>query len=282
MKRFSVFGMLFRTVLALVMIAALMACGKKSDSTNSDASTAPTLPPYASLAMDFSSFPSSTTAAPALTSALSTTFGWSNFTYSYVNVAVWNAIITVGLAVPVLTFAESFNHTPVLQSDGSWLWSYTKTVSDVLYTAKLYGKLSGSQVTWKMYISKAGDYTDFNWFNGTADLTTTSGSWTMYESPANPVELLSINWDRTSATTGNITYTNVKAGDANNGGYISYGNSGSTDPAYGAYYTIYNISAGDLINIEWNTASKDGRVKSPTAFGDSNWHYWDSLLQDVP
>jgi hypothetical protein len=267
-------------IFAVLLMVVPAGCGK-SDKSN-DITNALALPPQSSLFTDFSSFPTVSSQAAASLVSRVTISGQSNFAFSAVNVIVWNTVITVGLAVPVYTFLEAFNHRPTLQPDGSWLWSYSKTILLVTYTAKLYGKINGDHVDWSMYISKAGDFTDFNWFNGTADLAGTNGNWTMKKSPSDPVDLLSIDWARNAAAdTGHITYTNVEPGGPENGGYISYGNDGTTDPTYDAYYNIYNKGKDDLINIEWNLTTKEGRVKNPAAFGDSNWHYWNSALQDV-
>lgn len=277
-----------RRTLLFTLIASLcvlpVSCGnnaKTEKETSTQSETPPTVPPQSSMAMDFDSFPKSK-ALPGPTGVLQATIaGAPNFTFAAVNVGVWNLIITIGLVVPVTAFCEAFNHAPVLQADGSWLWSYSKTINNSVYVAKLYGKVGAGQVQWDMYLTKQGEFADFNWFSGTANTAGTAGTWTLKDKPANPVDTLSIVWNRNiTAGTGNITYTNIVSGGPENGGYISYGTDATTDPAYNAYYTIYNKSADSLINIEWDRTSKAGRVKSPKAFGDSVWHSWNSSLQD--
>ncbi len=269
-----------RKTYALFLIL-LLAAGMASCGTDKVTDGPPVVPPQDALLIDFSSFP---TSAPVLRAGnFATTLGQSNYNFAAGNVAVWNFIITVGLAVPVGTFLESFNHLPVKQPDGSWLWSYNKTVGTDSYDAKLNGKFENGLVTWNMYVSKltGTPYANFNWFTGTADWAATQGAWIMRQSPDNPVDMLQIDWHRNAAAgTSDITYTNVVPNGPENGGYIAFGKTDGTP--YNAYYNIYNKGADSLINIEWNRTTKEGRAKNLTAFGDENWHYWDSALADVP
>ena len=270
------------SLLILSLTFAVAGCGNNT-TENTSSSQAPTLPPDSTFLMTLglSAFPAA--AAPAFRGAsMATTPAGTNYTFAAVNVGVWNLIITVGLAVPVLTFAESFNHTPVLQPDGSWLWSYSKIIGDT-YAAKLNGKVSGGQVTWNMYISKTtgtNQFTDFNWFTGTADLAATAGNWTMRKNPTEQVDLLSIDWHRNAAAgTGDIKFTNVEANATEEGGYISFKR--TSDTPYDSFYDIYAKSANNLVNIEWNSTTKEGRVMNQQHFGDALWHYWDSALQNI-
>jgi hypothetical protein len=256
-------------------------CAKED---NSD-SNAPDLPPLASMLVDtFPAHPDAQAASIGTRAAASIGIqaidqNASYFSYAAFNVAVWNTIIRVGLAVPVASFVESFHHKPALQDDGTWIWSYNVTVGAVKYTAKLHGKIVDANVNWAMYISKAGEYTDFNWYSGTSHLSGDHGNWTLMNSPANPEPLLQINWNYDKATdTGDIKYTNVVPNGAENGGYIYYGSDNAVD--YDAFYDIYNKGADDLIEIEWNRAMHNGRVRNLNHFGNLDWHYWDSLLQD--
>jgi hypothetical protein len=68
----------------------------------------------------------------------------------------------------------------------------------------------------------------------------------------------------------------VVPGGADNGGHISY--SVSTSTPYDRAYTIYNKGKSQTTYIEWNDATRDGRVKDSAHFRDTNWHYWDSQL----
>jgi len=130
-----------------------------------------------------------------------------------------------------------------------------------------------------MYITRSGMYEDFLWYSGTSQLDGSSVDWTLYESPSVPTELLLIEWFKTTETTANIKYTNIKPGGAENGGFIKYGNDSETD--LNAYYLIYNKGQDNLTEIEWSQLNKNGRVKDENKFGDIEWHCWDTNLQDI-
>ena len=148
------------------------------------------------------------------------------------------------------------------------------------YTAKLQAKINDGNINWEMYLSKTNDYQDFNWYSGVSKLDGTEGNWTLRKSPDNAVDLLSIQWHRNLTTgTADIKYTNIEAGAAEDGGYITYGK--TTDPTYDAYYDIYNKGQDNLVEIEWNIAKKNGRIKNAIAFSDTEWHYWDENLDDT-
>lgn len=267
-----------RTIWLLLLFISLFITGcSEEDSTGLNP---PELPPLNSLLMDFDAFPSQPdTQASAKLAILPINCDASYFSYAACNVAAWNFLITVGLAIPVASFAESFNHSPVLQNDGTWIWSYNVNLGSTQYTASLHGKIVDANVNWNMYISKAGEYTDFNWYSGSSHLSGSHGTWTLMDTPSNPTPLLQIDWNYDKATnTGDLKYTNVVPNGPENGGYIYYGTDTTVD--YDAFYDIYNKGLDDLIEIEWNRMLFDGRVRNLNHFGNLDWHYWDSNLQD--
>jgi hypothetical protein len=235
---------------------------------------APDLPPQSSFLMDFSDFsnPDDTLAARDITT-------YQNWGYSYANVAVWNAIITIGLAVPVASFLESFNHEAVYHPDqNKWTWSYNVTVGLIVYEAELTGYLETDSVIWEMRITKGTEYTDFLWYYGWSDIANTGGFWYLYENPESPNKLLKILWARHSDGTEEISYTNVKPGAPENGGYIFYG---TVIADFDRFYDIYNKGQDNLTEIEWSSTLHNGHVKDPLHFGDDQWHCWDTNLVDI-
>ena len=212
----------------------------------------PLLPPASSMVIDFSDFQQ--TKKSELTA-----FNWVN---AALNVAIWNTVITVGLAVPVAAFRESFKHEGVYHGDKEWIWSYNVTVFGVIYKADLHGTLQDDNVLWEMYVTKTDDFTDFLWYYGEVSLDQTEGFWIMNENPEDPSELLRIDWTReTGAETSEIKYTNIQPGGAENGGYIRYGKLSEGD--YDYFYDIYVKSTDKLINIQFNSETKEGRIKEP-------------------
>ena len=251
-------------LLSLFILISFQSCKK-------DHGVAPDIPPESSFVTDFSDFDDSKNLAEM------TAVNWG---HSAFNVAVWNVIITIGLVVPVASYVEALrNHEAVYQSDNTWLWEYSFDVGSSSFTAKLYGTIKTGYIDWSMYISQAGVYEDFLWYSGTSMLDGSSVDWILYDNPTGQNELLSIEWFKSSETTGNITYTNIVPGGNENGGYIKYGNDSETD--LNAYYLIYNKGLDNLTQIEWSQTNQNGRVKDEHRFGDTNWHCWDTNYQDI-
>lgn len=273
MKKVNIF-LLLTGILAL---SFLNSCEKD------DTPKQPELPPQESFIMDFSDFQN----APGEKKALMDLDGlvpgqtYQNFGHSLANVAVWNTIVTIGMAVPAAAYIEAFKHTPVYQGENSWKWEYSVNSGSATYTAKLItSRISNDEFKAEMFISKTGlgSYSDFKWFEGTIRYDRTHATWTLYEGPFNQVELLQIEWNMDwEKEVSDITYTNIKMGDSENGSYIGF--MITDEPVYDAAYTISTMA--NLINIEWNRESKEGRVKDPVKFGNELWHCWNDMLEDA-
>jgi hypothetical protein len=262
-----------KIIVSLFVISLLFSAGCKKD----DPGDPPELPPFEALVMDFSDFNDEGDTL-SLQKALAT---YQNWGHSFANVAVWNIIITVTMAVPTAAYLEAFQHTPVYLGDNKWEWKYSVTL-DVTYTAVLQTqRIDNETFKAEMYITKSGllGYQNFKWFEGTVRYDHTHAMWTMYENPANSGAFLQVEWNKDwVALEADITYTIVKMGDPENGSYIKYeiDNSGDYDRAY----TI-STSPGD-INIEWNASTHMGRVMDEVKFGiGSGWQCWNEMLQDT-
>jgi hypothetical protein len=292
--------------LSLVLIILL--CAGCASNTNNSKTTKTTLPPIQSalppqippqstFVMDFNDFAQSTTSyhlsqastillvsnSPERVPAVNTQNALgdrSNWVFAALNVGFWNLAGFVGLAVPVTAFEESIRQTPVKQPDGSWIWTYSITVQGVTYTAELHGKYTDTGVSWDMYITKENEYTNYLWYYGESNSGSTQGYWVLKDKPSNPNDLLRTDWHRDPANgTGDIKYTNIVPGDAENGGYISFTTTKGQD--FDRSYTIYNKGKNETTYIEWNSTTKVGQVKDSTHFGDNNWHSWDSSLNNT-
>ncbi|MBN2520861.1 MAG: hypothetical protein JXB17_10180, partial [Bacteroidales bacterium] len=236
--------------------------------------TAPELPPESSFIMDLSDFTDQNKSFP-----IDDTTNQKNFQHAAGHVILWNLFITIGMAIPVISFLEAFKHEAVLVETGHWKWSYNFRAGGVLHLAELHGIVSDS-VTWEMYITKENFFDNYLWYSGKGDFGVSGGYWIIRKGPDNDVPLLKIDWERKIAdSTGNITYTNVEPGGAENGGYIKYGT--TTDEPYNAFYDIYNKGEDHLVEIEWKRGPKEGRVKNEKWFKDTEWHCWDSTLYNI-
>jgi len=234
----------------------------------------PELPPQSSFVMDFSDFlnPAMAAAAPAEI-PLAPAAG-SYWTRSAVVVGVWNLIIVGTLAPPVAAFVASFNHPAEWDEDAvAWVREYTFMALGAQHSARLEARLVEDNVQWDMYISRDGSFENFHWYSGLSYVSGLSGSWTLNRDPENPTPYIEIDWSRSaSGDTSEITYTNVVAGAAENGSYITYGITGDTP--YDAFYDLYGAEGGNLTEIEWNRTTKEGRTADPVYFGDSDWRCW--------
>jgi hypothetical protein len=258
--------------LFIVIIIATTACKKDE---NADLKPTPELPPQASMVMTFSDF------TDIDTTFYKSTETFKNWGWSALNVTVWNAVITVTLAVPVTAFYESFKHEGIYNpTTDEWIWSYNFFVAGQIHQASLHASLVSSGIHWKMFITKNNAYDNFLWYEGTTNPSNTVAEWHFNEKPANPDEILLIEYQKDAQTNiEQIKYTNVNTASPGNGGYIQYGTNTTLD--FDAFYTIYYIEEENIINIEWSRTMKDGRVRDELHFGDFEWKCWDTDLQDI-
>lgn len=263
-----------KKILSILLTSLLLLLLSISCSEEENRDTLPELPPVEALMMDFDLFIDN----PAQGGAKKSLPTYNNALYSYLTVGIWNAIASAPLLVPVVAYVECIKQTPVYLGNNRWQWSYTLSGAET-YTARLVTtRISNEEFTAEMFISLAGSYEDFMWFEGTVRYDRTHAEWTLYESPQNNVELLEIKWNMDwELEVSDLTYTLVKSGHEEEGSFITFGI--TDDAVYNAYYTI-SLSDRETF-IEWNTTTKEGRVKDELNFGDSEWHCWDSNLQDV-
>jgi hypothetical protein len=260
-----------KSMLILVIFLIFFAC--KDENSTDPVDNKPEMPPISSMQMDFDSFPESET--------LSKITGNNSWGWAWLHGVAWKTVISAGMVIPVAAFAESFNHEPVQQEDGRWLWEYNfAPFGGANHTASLYGSVDNDGINWEMYISKESQFADFLWFSGESDIFGTEGTWTFYDNPNNPSTLFGIEWQRNKEeSTGSIKFTNIIPDHNENGGYINYGV--VSDPIYDAFFEIYNKKEENYIYIKWNRETHQGRVQDAKHFGDSEWRCWDESLQDV-
>ena len=261
------------SVALILILAAGSHIGCKKDKGDP-----PSLPPAESMSIDFSNFISSKKSS-------SDTKGTenSNFEFAATVAGVWNVLLASQLAVPVASFKVAVDQDPTFLSDKTWQWSYTVSVLGASYKARLTGQIGASDVIWKMYVSKegTGGFAEFIWFEGTSKVDGTGGQWTLKQSAAVQEPFLQIDWTKSGTTIGSVKYTHIKNNDPFKTSYIEYG---MTTSALNAYYTVHYFNEVKFsdVNIEWNTSTHNGRVKSIDYLGDSEWHCWNAnKINDV-
>ncbi len=259
----------------ILMLSALIISSCEKDETPE----IPALPPVDALVMDFSDFTENPGEKKSLIEMPGATY--QNFVHGLANVTVWNIVVTVTMAVPTASYIAAFDNQPEYMGDNTWKWEYSVNSGAATYTAMLMtSRISNDEFKAEMYISKdgIGAFTEFKWFEGTIRYDRTHAIWTLFESPAVPNELLEIEWNKNwEEETSDISYTNIKSGDPENGSFIKYEITNDTD--FDAMYTI--STAANLVNIEWNLETKAGRISDPLKFGDNDWRCWNELLEDI-
>ena len=259
-------------ILALVLSFAFMQSCEKEPIVYEP--TAPDLPLEESFIMAFNGFEDTDTVK-----------SFNNWFYAATNVVVWNTVLTLNLAVPVASFYESFKHNAVWQGNQTWLWAYGFNVNGEHYTAELYGKiLNEEEVGWEMRISKAGlaGFDDVEWYTGVTAIDRSYATWTLNHNPYNPENFIGIDYHADNDNgAASIRYTNIIPGNPGNGGYIEYQEAHDATQTFNRSYDVYKIEFDNLLDIDWNSNTAEGRVKDPQKFQNEDWHCWDYQLQDT-
>lgn len=272
-------GFLAITLVSLTFIS----CERKGE--------APELPPYESMAIDFSKFKVNDTKS-AVGDLKNTETGTKlNFTYAALNVAYFNTILTVTLAVPVLAFQNSFNQVPVFLGDATWQWSCDYEYFGGAYHARLTGEVRSDDVKWEMYISRTGigAFGEFLWYEGTSQSDGSGGQWILNHSQVYQEPSLQIDWERTGDSIGWIKYEIIRELNDQRADNVYMGSFIEADHSDAAMDASYNIHVYDIwtlqdfadVNIEWSTTEYYGHVKSPLFYNNADWHCWDGYGYDI-
>ena len=259
----------FKSLSLLVFVLLFAACEK--DQIKSE--VAPELPPESSFIVDFQSFVDGKGKTAVTQSSTNL-----NFFIASTNVAIWQTVIAVGMVIPSAVFLHSFKHNPEYLGQNTWSWDYSFPVSGVTHSAKLTGEVIGTEVEWKMYVSKNGAFTDYLWYTGRSKTDGTSGYWVLNDNPTKKGELFRIEWTNDQKGEQSIRFENLTAG-AENGSFIQYKK--TNDSNYDSFFDYYLKSQKTSMEIEWNSSSRDGRVKSQKAFKNLDWQCWNKALVDI-
>lgn len=261
------------TLIISLALVGITGCKKKKG-------TAPTLPPAASMTIDFTNFESGAKSGDLFSAPK----GVENSSWEFAALVAgyWKTIISTTLAVPVASFKIALDQTPTWVEEKTWQWNYSATVLGSTYKARLVGLIQTTDVKWTMYVTKegTGGFTEFIWFEGTSKIDGTSGQWILNHSSQYKEPVLQIDWTKTGTDLYTVKYTYVRtqndsrAADPFKGSYIEYGKTSST----AAYYTIHywNGLAFSDMNVQWNPSDKSGKVKCQLYFGDTNWYCWNA------
>jgi len=256
------------------IIAALLMTGVSCDKDKPD--ERPDLPPWESIFIDFSDFADEPNQLKAIINS------YDNFFHAFTNVAFWNTITSVSMALPSAAYYNilMMSSNPEYLGDNSWEWSKEFSFQQVDYIATLTSKrLNNDQFSMEMKIAAAVLPTQgVVWFDGIIRYDHTHAVWNLYKNDVAHVRIVEVEWNKDFETgVADMKYTCVEPGSAQNGSYIMFGTIPGAD--YDAYYTI-SLASG-MINVEWDRDTKAGRIKDPAKWGDESWHCWNDLLQDI-
>jgi hypothetical protein len=209
----------------------------------------PILPPITAFAIDLNDF---TAAGPQ--KSIDT---MSNYHMVVGVVSYWNLLLSLSMAIPVVAYAEAFNHDAERVDNNTWQWAYTV---NELYSARLTADVMNDSIYLTMFVTKTGAYEDAVWYTGKCDFIRTGGEWTIYDIPLDSeTPWLKITWNADyEANTFDINYLNIKPEADYEGSYIEYGITENTD--YNAFYNFYNSATNMHYDVDYNTETHVGTV----------------------
>lgn len=261
--------------IAFLSVSMLTSCSKEEEIVG-DSGSAPSIPPSATFAMDFSTFPSEAGASNNRLEENKMHYG-----FAAINFVFWQSWLTVHLTVPVVAFRAALEQEATyIPAEKRWVWSFEVSEGQHTYEADLYAKVADEAVQWEMYVSKSNGFQDFLWFTGTSALDGTEGSWTVSIEPEkNAREGLLIEWEKEEDEVADIKYTSIDKESENKDSYITYGKTSDAD--FDTFYHVYLSSEDNLMKIDFHSETKVGRVQSQKHFQDNAWHCWNSYLADI-
>ncbi|MBV6642361.1 MAG: hypothetical protein KI791_16705 [Cyclobacteriaceae bacterium] len=257
-----------------LLLAGLVLFNACNEDGEMDGGDPPAMPPASSMSPDFNYFDEGGDESGRVDVV-------NSWVYAATNVTVYSAILGSTLIVPVTAYKVALTQDVTFDADlGLWIWAYDVNVgAHGEFAVKLTAEIQGPDVIWTGSISKAGVFEDFVWFEGTSAINGESGSWTLYESFANPTPWLSAEWEKSDVDgKANVTFTVEKEGNSLNSS-ISYTASATGD--FNRSVVIVDTHADNTITVDWHSVEKNGRVKSAAHFQDDAFHCWDSQLHDV-
>lgn len=269
---------LFLFSLLVLSLSVFTSCEKEPEVQNPTGLAAPALPTATMFTMPTETIDDSEqTDVPAGVT-------YQNWWHAGVNLAVWNTVAVVSVALPLQAIGAAFNQDAQFIGNNTYEWRYqhnaTAAEGGGTYDISLTGEYSSDaqEVYWELNASKAGEFSDFTWVSGRTSTNQHLSEFILSKNPNNGVQALKINFEQQNNDNATLRFTNIDASDANNGHFIEY----RTD-ADGEFNRAFDLQGvpGNLLEIRWNEPARDGKVKHPTHFGDNNWHCWNDMKYDI-
>lgn len=169
--------------------------------------------------------------------------------------------------------------TAEAEADGDdWVWSQDFPLLGVNGSLRATGEEGSLDLSMTVDGLREGiELEQFEWFTGSHRLT--EGNWTLYDPAVASGPVLSIDWERTSATEKSLVFTNVTSGVPEAGDTITYEQSGTS-----ATMTVVDQVDGQggttTLSVAWDLEDGSGRFTV-----DANTLCWDTLEDgqvDIP
>mgnify|MGYP005838248531 CR=1 FL=1 len=265
-------------ILAIILVASIALAGASCKKKKEDPPVPgipPTLPPIESLKMDFSDFNS----LPSKGSAKIIQDTYENYTEAYNNVNFWKDLLQDDLlAIPVAGLANALTRTGQEVTTNTFEWSLSFNANLTSYLGTLTATKGSTTFTITLSAApSASPSSTFQYLYGEVSNDLSTADWQVNKNDGGSVAVLDGLYTY-NATSGfeSLEYTYTETGQAESMSTIEFNvlTSGDYDAAF-----YMSLSAGN-VDVEWDTTTRAGRVKSPAAFTDTNWHYWNDVLAD--
>jgi hypothetical protein len=250
-------------------------CGRE---TSAPTKEAPDLPPAESLEFDLSFFQQQNLPGQAQgTDEALAKFNWLN---AVVRVAYVNLAVVQNLTPPCLAFAAAVHTVPVLEDDGTWLWTYTwMSPENVPFTIHLRGHVRDPHIEWSLRVTAPDadpPLDDFLWFAGESGIRSNSGYWILNDSDeGQPVPCARIDWDYPALLDRVLTFENIEQANPDFGDRLTY-------RVEGVMISILfqDTSEGVDSDVTWNAQTGSGSLQVPD-YNDGLRACWDEHQEDV-
>lgn len=210
-----------------------------------------TLPPSNAMDMDFSF----TQKKSAFVGDDTTYYRLARTVVSY-----WAVKAGVLTALPVYSFRKATENKPAFDAESNlYTWTFQFPFASDTYEAILTGEIIEDSVDWEMNITRVGGDAPFKYFEGRSATDRSGGWWVIYYPQVQ--KALKINWTYESDNVGTLRYTNVIAGDENEGGYIEFAKHAGT--TYDRYFNIHIINPPaytGTYTIDWSSTNHNGKI----------------------
>ncbi len=272
----------------LIAVGSFQSCEKEPAIEEPEGLTAPEIPPLAMFTMPTDEFDETkldTFNSSAVDFRGMGPDSYQNWIHAALNLAFWNGVIHLQMAVPTAAFVAAVHTEPQYIGGLTFEWSYPYEAPAGLGGHTYYVSLKGQyapgfeQVLWTMTVSQEGGFSDFVWYTGISSATEDKGEFTLNRFPNNPQPYLRLDYmgDETTGQ-GMLRFTNIAPGGDNFGHYIEY-----REMPGEIYDRAFDVQQGpgNFLEIQWNEESSEGRVRHPFHFDDGEWYCWDASFVDV-